>query len=1046
MRNQTLVINRHYVASRLLTPETVTVLALFALLLFAGHSASAQTVSGSLSGVVVDAQGAVVPGVAVSVRNIATGNLRQVKTNNAGAYAVPALPAADYQIEAEAPGFALNRSNVRLAVGQDLIVELTLKVATTEANVLIESGGNTLQQESAELSGLIGRKQILDLPLNGRSYGQLALLEPGVVATTNRPAGIGRHGLEVNINGAGSRSNSFLLDGTSAVDAYNNGVGNAVGNFLGVDAVQEFRVLTNAYSAQYGGASGGIISIITKSGSNEFHGTGFEFLRNDNLDARNFFDPEEKPEFKRNQFGFAVGGPMIKDQTFFFGTGEWLRERLGRSVVTTVPSLSARQGPVNPAVVPFLDAFFPLPNGRDFGGGIAEYTFPFAQNTDETYWQGRIDHKLSETNTFFGRFTFDDAARVLPTNYPILVDAFSSRNQYLTLEDTHVITPTLVNTARFSLSRTRITESSDITTQLAPSLFFAPGATKLGALLIGGMRNFAGLSDSNAPQNVFSVSDDITFVTGDHSLQSGVLVLRQQLNLFQDRYSPGQYTFSSIQQFLAARPSQLTIDLKGGGGTTSYIRNTLLGTYIQDSYKVSRNLTLNFGLRVESSTVPKEKFGHSVSLPDPLNDSEMTVGPIYKKASVNWAPRAGIAWNLFGDGKTVVRSGFGIFYDNNPVPFWVSGGALTTNPPFHVTVILRNPIFPRHDLSGVTATGSLSLFPVAYDWKTPRRLQYNFAIERELWANAIFSAAYVGARGTNMLRSGDVNLAIPQILPDGQPFFAAGLPRRNPSFGSVDIKRADGQSWYNAMLLKFRSRIGSHFQMQGSYTFSRSIDNTSAPFQNEALGSISQVLNPSFPLLDRGLSDFHRKHNLVANFTWELPLGRGRSGISSAFLADWAMSGIVTAQSGNPFTPGVQGDWSRSLNRPGMDRPSLAPGFNASNIILGTPDQWFDPNAFVLPPRGTYGNLGRNVLIGPGLSTVDLSISKRLPIKAFGDGGKLQFQADFFNLLNHANFNMPARIVFSGTSATEAPLSTAGRISSTSTSPRQLQLGVRLSW
>jgi hypothetical protein len=1023
-----------------------TVLALCGLVLLPERTVHAQSVSGGLSGTVLDAQGAGVPGANVSVKNTATGSSRQVKANSTGYYAVPALPAADYQIEAESPGFAKRVTSVTVAVGQDVVLDVTLAIASAEAQVLIESTSSELQQESAELSGVIQRKQILELPLNGRSYGQLALLEPGVVATTNRPSGIGRHGLAININGAGARSNSFLLDGTSAMDAYNNGVGNAVGNFLGVDAVQEFRVLTNAYSAQYGGASGGVISIITKSGTNEFHGTGFEFLRNDNLDARNFFDVQ-KPEFKRNQFGFAVGGPILKGKTFFFGTAELLKERLGRSIVTTVPSLSARQGPVNPAVVPYLNAFYPLPNGRDFGGGLAEYTFPFKQNTDETYWQGRIDHKFSQNNSFFGRYTFDDAARVLPTNYPILVDAIASRHQYITLEDTYVISPTLVNTARFSVSRTRITESSTTSSPVDASLFFTSGGDKLGALLIGGMRTLAGLSDSNAPQNVFSFSDDMTMVTGTHSLQWGALLTRQQLNLFQDRFSPGQYSFSSVQQFLAGRPSQLTIDLTQGGGTTSYIRNTLFGAYFQDAFKVRRNLTLNLGLRMEFSTVPKERFGHSIGLPNPLTDPATTVGPIFKSAQKNWAPRVGVAWDVRGDGKTVVRTGFGIFFDNNPVPFFVSGGALTTNPPFHVTVAIANPNFPRHNLSAVTASGQLSLFPVAYDWKTPRRLQYNLAIERQLFGNTVFSAAYAGARGKDLLRSGDINLAAPQVLANGQPFFAANSPRLNLNFGPIDLKRADGDSWYDAMLLKLRSQLGPGFQMQASYTFSRSIDNTSAPFQNEAIGSTSQVWDPRYPEMDRGLSDFHRKHNLVGNFTWDLPFAKGQGGFSEAFIGGWALSGIVTVQSGNPFTPGIQGNWSGNRNvREGMERPNLLSGFNASNIILGGPDQYFDPKAFALPTRGTFGNMGRNVLIGPGISTVDLSFTKRFPLGLLGDGGRLQLQADFFNILNHANFNLPSRVVFAGVSPTESPLSTAGRISSTTTSSRQLQLGLRLNW
>jgi hypothetical protein len=1026
------------------TKIALPLFAVFTLILLTGLPAQAQTVSGSLSGTVVDGQGAVVPGANISVKNTATGNLRQVKTNHSGAYIVPALPAAAYQVEAEAPGFGKSVSNVSLAIGQDLVLDVSLTVAATEAQVMVESGSGVLQQESAELSGVIGRKQILDLPLNGRSYSQLALLEPGVVATTNRRGGVARHGMQVNINGAGARSNGVLLDGTSTVDAYNSGVGNAVGNSLGVDAVQEFRVLTNAYSAQYGGSSGGMISIITKSGTNDFHGTAFEFLRNDNLDARNFFD-DEKPEFKRNQFGVAVGGPIIRDRTFFFGTGEWLRERLGRTIVSTVPSLSARQGTVNPAVVPYLNAFFPLPNGRNFGGGLAEYIFPFSQNTDETFFQGRIDHKLSENNTLFGRYTFNDAAGILPTDFPIMSEVFSSRHQFLTLEDTHIINPTLVNTARFSFSRTYLAEGAQLESSVASNLSFLPGR-RVGALFIGGMPNFGGLSNGKIPSNVFAMSDDMSWAKGSHSLQWGTLISRQQLNLYSDRFSPGQYTFSSVQQFLAGNSSRLQIALRPDGAIR-YMRNTMFGAYLQDSFKVKRNLTLNLGLRYEFSTVPKEKFGRTASIADPLHDTKMIVGPLFKNDKQNWAPRIGVAWNPWADGKTVVRAGFGIFYDINPIPFFISGGAITVNPPFDDTVTLVNPSFPNPNLAGVIQAGLLSINPAAYDWRTSHMFQYNLAVERELWADTVWSVAYAGSRGKNIIRSGDINLAIPQILPNGQPFFAANLPRRNPSFSAIDWKRNDGDSWYNALQTKARSRLGSNLQLQASYTFSRSIDTTSGLVNTDAVGSIPQVLDPDRPNMDRGLSDFHRKHNLVANFTWELPFARARDGIAGVALGGWAMSGIFTAQSGNPFTVGIQSNWSQSQNRRvGIDRPNVAPGCNAENIILGEPDKYYNPACFVLPLRGTYGNLGRNVLIGPGVTTVDLSLTKSFRLGFLGEGGKLQLQADCFNILNHANFDMPARIVFAGVGPTESPVSTAGRITSTTTSSRQVQLGLRLSW
>jgi hypothetical protein len=1017
--------------------------------LISGSRLQAQSVAGEISGTITDSSGDVISGARITVKNLGTDSIRQAATEAHGGYRIPSLPAGEYQVEVEATGFGKSVKTLSLTVGQSAVVNHALIVGqVTEAVTVDGTAGVATQQESSELGGVIERKQVLELPLNGRNYDQLTLLEPGVVATTNRDSSITRnHGTQINISGASGRSNSFLLDGASVRDSFNNGPGSVTGNFLGVDAVREFRVLTNAYSAEYGGVAGGVITIVTKSGTNDFQGTAFEFLRNDNLDARNFFDPAKKPEFKRNQWGFAAGGPMIKNRTFFFGATEWLREQLGRTIVTTVPSNDARQGrlvPINPTVTPFL-ALFPVSNGRDFGNGLAEFSFPFTQTTSDSLYQGRIDHQLNTNNNFFGRYTIDTAGRRQPLNYPIVALAANSRSQFLTLEDTHLLSSRWVNTTRFSYGRTNLASSIVPQSPLSSDTRFIPQREGLGELSIGGMPTILGTAYPLAlVQNLFTLSDDMTFVSGRHSFKWGGLVERQQNKNFAERLFTGQFDFPGIQQFLQGRPSRFS-GVALGADSVRYYATHFLNFYLQDDLKVSRNLTLNLGLRLEFSTVPKEKFGKEVRLSDPVRDARVVITRPYDNDKQNWAPRIGMAWDPRADGRTIVRGAFGIFYDINATPFFVETSA--ANPPFYrILGITGNPPFPRPDM-GITTTALDTLNLSAAEWKTPRLLQFNLTLERELLFHTVVTVSYAGSRGTNIAQSGDVNTAIPQIQANGQPFFAAGLRRRNPNFDSIDLKRTTGRSWYNALQFRTRTRLRSDLLLQGSYTFSRTMDQTQGMAPQDSLGGLPQTLDPDYPSLDRALADFHRKHNLIINGIWNLPFFRRSSRLTRTILGDWGLSGIFTAQSGNPFTVGIQGNWSRNLNRrAGIDRPSFAQGFTSSSAILGGPDRYFNPAAFILPLQGTYGDVGRNSLIGPNLITLDTSAVKSFGLGWLGSEAKLQFRFEAFNLLNRANFQLPRRIVFAGVSPTEQPLGNAGTITSTTTSSRQIQLGVRLSW
>ena len=1017
-----------------------------------------QSVTGDIVGTVTDKNGAVIGGAQITIKNMETGSLRRTVANENGAFSLASLPVAAYQIEVEAVGFVTSQRNFSLTVGQVLTLNVMLAVSGVQETVSTDTTGDAVQLGSAELGGLIGRRQILELPLNGRSLDQLALLEPGVVSTTNRSIGGTIHGTQINVNGLSGRTTKFLLDGTNLNDTFSNGVGSAVNTFLGVDAVQEFRVLTNGYAAEQGQASGGVVSIVTKSGSNAFHGSAFEYLRNDRLDARNFFD-STKPDFQRNQFGFSASGPILHDRTFFFGSAEWLREDLGLTRLTTVPSLDARKGrlpdpahpgqflniPITPAVGAYL-SLFPVPNGRDFGTGLAELAFPFTQNTEENFYQLRVDHKLTQHNNFFGRYTFDDADHNPPANFPAWSVVETSTNQFLTLEDTQLIGSRVVNTLRFSFARTNLFSNDHLTLDFPSNLILIPGRPE-PQLAIGGMPT-TGPGErpprsSTQLQNLYSWSDDVSVARGAHILKAGILIDRAQNLIETLSFLGGRFNFAGIQQFIQGRPSSLTITAPGANAR-QYLFHTRFGTYLQDDYKIARNLTLNLGLRLEFSTVPTEKFGHIVGLRDPLHDTGVTVGQLFENQKQNWAPRLGLAWDLFGDGKTVVRSGFGIYYDINPIPFIAQ--KINGNPPFNNRLVVGNPGLTPN-LSTVPASIDVGL--PAWNWQTPHALHYNLALEREVVKGTILTLAYAGSRGINLVRTGEVNAPIPQKLADGRSFFPATATRRNPKLGSVSLIRPDGNSWYNALQVKLISRVGSDFRAQISYTLSRTIDESQGVISGDAFGSQSLAWNPDDRSYDRGLADFHRKHVLAANWTWNLPFLRGHGGLAEGVLGGWGLDGIVSVLSGNPFTPGIQADWTGTKfasDARGIDRPNLRPGFNASNIITGNPNQYFKPNAFELPLKGTFGNLGRNVLIGPGLATVDLSAHKNFAVRAVSERSALQLRVEAFNLFNHTNFNLPARILFNGASPTEQPIGNAGRISSTTTSSRQIQIGLRFTW
>ena len=1024
-------------------------LLLLAVLLIGPPALSAQTAA-TISGTVDDPNRSVLPGVTVTMKNTETSLSRTVTTGPEGRYVIPALPPGTYELRAELASFKPHvRRGVQLTVAQALVLNITLEVGGLSEEVTVTGATSVVNTSSAELSYLVGSEAIGQLPLNGRNYTDLALLQPGVLAYPHRDGGsVVAHGLGMSVNGQDPRSNVYLLDGTLQNDFTNGPAGSAAGTSLGTETVREFRVEANAYSAEFGRNSGGQINVLTKSGANTVDGSLYEFHRNDALDARNYFDTGERPDFHRNQFGATVGGPIARDRAFFFLGYEALIERLGRTISTVVPDDNARTGllpsgqvAVSPLVAAYL-AEYPRANGPLLGQGLATYTFPFSQRLDEHFAQGRFDYSFGGGNQFFTRYTLDDTDQYLPTDYPQFPRNFISRNQFFTSEYRRILSPNTIGTARLGYSRTRIGQNVQANTSTTLPTFIATRDI-MGDIDVGGLRRFGPQSSGNLRlvQNVFSAQTDVVHTRGRHVLKSGVLAEHYQDNMVNPTFSLGIFTFADLSAFLAARPASF-VGLTPEAQFDRYWRFTLFGFYLQDDFQVTPRVTLNAGLRYEFSTLPEEKYGRDSALPD-LQASAPVVGPLYENPTYkNLSPRVGAAWDLFGNGRTALRAGYGLYFNTNNHQNLI---VTVTNPPFTPRPVIVNPTFPNPPFDRASA---ISMRPVQYDLENPRVHIFNANVQQEIWGRTALTIGYAGSRGRHLLRSGDINLAQPTgTTADGRPFIAAGTPRMNPAFSTIELKSSDGESWYNALIVDIRRRWSGGISVQSSYTFSKSEDTTQAStFFSDATNGTTSALPEFIPGYNRGPADFDVRHNWVMNFTVALP-GQGLSGAAGAVLGGWHASGIWMMRSGNPLTVFVNTNRSRSQWNPsrgpgiGQDRPDYAPGYGPGNAVLGRPEQWFDPAAFALQPAGTFGNTGRGDFTGPNLRTLDVSLSKTAALPRVG--GRLEFRIEAFNVLNRANFGVPELRAFAGTRDDEPVLATFGRISTTVTSARQIQLGVR---
>jgi outer membrane receptor protein involved in Fe transport len=1032
------------------------------LLLSTAAASSAQLVGGAIQGTVKDSQGAVLPGASIVVRNVGTGATYGQTTDPTGHYQVLALSPGEYEVSISITGFrSIAHRGIRLTVGQTAVIDSVLELGTISEQIEVRADAVLVNLTTGAVSGLVGEREIRDLPLNGRSFQQLALLQPGVQAAL--AAGndvVGGRTPKISINGTRPEMNSFLLDGTDINNVYNKTPGSAAGVLLGVEAVLEFQVLTNAYSAEFGRSAGGVFNAVTRSGENRYNGSLFEFHRNSALDARNFFDPASlpKPKFTRHQFGGVLGGPLKRNRTFFFAAYEGLVERLGVTGVTAVPDNDARRGIIagrqitlHPAVPRYLDILFPRANGRSLGNGGAEYLFTQTQPTDERFYQLRIDHRPSAANSMFVRATHDraDVIRIPPNKPPIATVDEATRNTYVTGEYQHTFSQHTLNQLRLGLNRSVSLADNRRTIDIPPDLAWLPGE-KFGYLTIQGLvTEMAG--DFRLPRNDrlnnWQVGDMLISTRGRHLLRLGAQVQYLQFNQDTTSQAGGIVTFNNLELFLTGRPSNVDFAVPGKIDPIRRYRQWLGAGFLQDDVRATDRLSLNLGLRYEAVTVPTEVDGKISNLRN-VTDSALTIGdPWHSNPSLkNFAPRVGLAWDPRGTGKTSVRAGFGIFHDQILPKYYFFSGSL--NPPFTTRTSIVNPPFPNVIANfDPNAYIRAQLQTVNYDLQTPYVMQFNASVERALTDNLDVTAGYVGSRGRNLIRLGDANLA-PEIVVNGLKTYQPLSGRRNPNFTGVWQRMTDATSRYDSLQLSLNRRYSRGWRAQVSYTLSESVDDASGINSQDFSNNVQYVSDWYDLEHDRGLSAFHARHNLTANASWALPVAANRRGLTGALLGGWQLNGIATLTTGHPFTVELGFNRSGNLNTTGFsrhERPDLKPGCSP-NPVLGGWERYWDVNCFQLPAVNTRGNLGRNTLIGPGLVSIDASL-----VKSFSVGGArtLQAKIEAFNLSNRANFAIPSgRIAFTGVAADGSPViaPTWGRITSTVTTSRQIQVGAKLTF
>jgi len=1076
------------------TAICLTVLVILGLALPLCKTLEAQVVGAQLSGTVRDSSGASVPKALVKIRNMDTGVVTPVESDAAGFFTAPNLLPGLYEVNASAAGFTAQlRKGLTLTVGEEQTLDFALSVGGIGESITVTDSAPPIELTSSSTGAVTSAAAVVGLPLNGRDWVQLSALNPSVHTLPEQPSATGLAnrenrgiGTQLSISGTRPQQSNYRMDGVNIDDYSGGGPGSVGGVALGVDAIAEFSVLTSNYSAEYGRTSGGVVNATTRSGSNGLHGNLFWFLRDDKLDARNYFDPPTIAPFHRNQFGGSLGGPIKKDKTFFFANYEGLRENLGISNVDKVPSANARNGiianangttstiTVSPAIKPYL-GFFPLPNdGLIAPGNTGLYLVSTDTDTTEDFETVRIDHKFNEKDSTFASWFNDRASSNGPDALNAWLIGNTSSRQMFALEETHVFNAALINSVRVGYSRIVVNGNLPIKAinPLAAdtTLGSFPG-TAATALTITGLATFdgglGGLTDLLNTWNSFQGYDDAFLTKGTHSLKLGFAFEGMQLARTSVANPTGTWVFSSLTNFLINQPTSLKAQIPGSGSSRG-LHQAIFAGYVQDDWRVRSNLTVNMGLRYEMSTVPTDVHNQlsnlpTLSSPTPVLGSPLFQNPTYK----NFEPRLGIAYDPFHDGKTSIRAAFGLF-DVLPLlyEFEFAQGA---SAPYSIVLSEANlPANSFPTLSTTNVQNSNLIF--AYNPShAPRNylMGWNMNIEHQITRTLSAEVGYIGNHGVHMIdRADDADTVLPATHSSAGylwPYPAGSGTRLNPSVGSIRAMDWAGDSSYNALESKLTQTSFHGVQVSVAYTWAKSLDTgSSSGFGAQFNNSISSLFL-FCPICRRGLSDFNIAQALSANYMWDIPTPKKWSQPVQFIAGGWQLGGIVTAQSGVPLTLRISGDPLGLLSTDAYDFPDRQTGGNCGNgINHGSVANYVKLNCFTLPVsspsivanctaystapgtcKNLVGNEGRNSVVGPGLAEWDFSLFKNTYIPQISNRFNLQFRAELFNILNHSNFLPPVDndTLFTNTGAAVAG---AGAIDATSTTSRQVQFAVKV--
>ena len=1052
---------------------------------------TAQSYRGSIRGKVVDPSGGVIAGAKITAKSSATGLTRDTMTDADGAYVLAELPAGQYVVVAESAGLSPVAQNVVVNVGLDTTADFDLtKVERKMEEVTVSGALAPVVEESRDVLGeIVDHRLVNELPLNGRDFGKLVALVPGV---TVEPAGVAgtQFGFgQFNINGNRDRSNNYLLDGTDNNDPYfNNSALNQVGitgapaTLLPIDAIQEFN-LQSQFSAEYGRNSGSVVNIITRSGSNQFHGSAFEFLRNSALDARNYFNTDpRKTSFQNNQFGGSLGGPILRDKTFFFAAYEGQRERVGSDFLLGVPTAGeitvAQQvalaqidpntgnpfiSSINPALLNIL-SFYP-------SSGTGQIASVVRDKNDLDNFIAKIDHNLSNNEQLSGRYAFGRSEQTFPlgnnggfgkgSRLPAFAQTSPTRVQVVSVSLLSTLSPSKINEVRFGYSRYR-TSFSSLDANFDPSTLgpnFDLGTGKLGLpefdFSIPELENL-GAQGFSVPRGrtsqTFQILDNFTFLHGRHTIKLGGEFRRAAIDNFNDNVERGIFQYSPdgldpnpvvdvlANFFLGGVQDPFSFFVLANTGNTHRTNyNNGLAFFAQDDFRARPNFTLNLGLRWEYFGPLSEKNNLLSNLaPDGTLALVGTHGldGVYRRDLNNFGPRIGFAWSVTPS--TVLRGGYGIYYDYVPMDLFIanftSSAGVATNP------IGPEPVFPLgYDptafngsnpgapvLTPIT-TGPFTIFATPRDFPSPYIQNFNLNVQQKLGESASLEVGYVGSKGTRLVRLRDAN----------QPDENFNYP--NPNFASIDELTPISSSTYSSLQTTLRLQTLHGFSGFASYIWGKSLDDASDGIDFTAGAAFPQDSNNL--RAEHGASTFDTRHRFTAALNYDVPRWQRAGGFGSGWQLNW----IVSAQSGRPIPIITSDDTTGRFYF--NQRPNVVPGVNPILPHWNPVTGYLNPNAFSQPAFGTFGDLGRDSIYGPNYWNLDFSVTKNTRLR---EKLNLQLRAEFFNIFNHPNFALPNGSITPG-------LGPAGQISQTPDvaqgnpglgggGPRVIQIGAKLNF